>query len=119
MAESKTHRGSCHCKAVQFEANLALDKATECNCSICSRVGALRVFIPAAEFKLLQGQDSLTDYQFGKHHIHHTFCRVCGVHAFASGKAPDGKDMFAVNLRSLEDADLSTLEVKHFDGRKL
>jgi hypothetical protein len=98
---------------------MALGKVTACNCSICSRVGALRTFIPAADFKLLQGQESLTDYQFGKHHIHHTFCKTCGVHAFASGKAPNGQDMYAINARALEGVDPSKLEVSHFDGQKL
>jgi hypothetical protein len=119
MADAKPHEGSCHCKAVRFQATLALGNVTECNCSICSRVGALRTFIPAENFELLSGEDSLTDYQFGKGHIHHTFCKVCGVHAFASGKGPNGADMYAVNVRCLEGVDAGTLEVTQFDGRKL
>lgn len=119
MAETKDYKGSCHCGAVRFEARMALGKVVACNCSICSRVGALRTFVPAAEFKLLQGGDSLTDYQFGKHHIHHTFCKVCGVHAFANGKGPNGQEMVSVNVRALEGVDPAEVAVSHFDGQKL
>jgi hypothetical protein len=119
MAEAKSYQGSCHCKAVRFEATLAFDKAMECNCSICSRVAALRVFTPAAQFKLLSGEDALTDYQFGKQHLHHLFCKVCGVHSFASGTGRDGVEMRAVNVRCLEGVDVAALEIAHFDGKSL
>jgi hypothetical protein len=119
MTEAKKYSGSCHCQKVKFEATIALDKAMSCNCSICNRVGALRVFVPSSQFTLLSGADSLTDYQFGKHHLHHTFCKACGVHSFASGKAKDGTDTYAVNTRCLEGVDVTKLEVSHFDGAKI
>jgi hypothetical protein len=119
MPEARTYQGGCHCKAVRFETALSLDKVVECNCSICSRVGALRAFTPATRFKLLSGKDSLTDYQFGKQHLHHTFCKFCGVHAFASGKARNGEDTIAVNARCLDDVDPWQLEITHFEGKKL
>jgi hypothetical protein len=119
MAEAKTYQGGCHCGQVRFEANVSLDTVMACNCSICGRVGALRAFTPATSFKLLSGSDSLTDYQFGKHHLHHTFCKLCGVHSFASGKAPNGQDMYAVNARCVDGVDPQSLNVKHFDGKNL
>jgi hypothetical protein len=119
MAEPRSYQGSCHCKKVRFETTLALGKVMECNCSICSRVGALRAFTPVSQFKLLSGKDTLTDYQFGKQHLHHLFCKVCGVHSFASGTGPDGVEMRAVNARCLEGVDVAALEISHFDGKKL
>jgi hypothetical protein len=118
MAEKK-YQGGCHCNAVRFEATLSLDKVIECNCSICGRVGALRSFTPADKFRLLSGKDSLTDYQFGRQHLHHTFCKVCGVHAFATGKDRSGTDTYAVNARCLDDVEPWRLEVSRFEGKKL
>lgn len=74
-------------------------------------------FVGAAQFKLLQGEDSLADYRFNKHVIHHVFCKNCGIKPFARGKNPDGSDMVAVNTRCLHDVDVSALSVTHFDGK--
>lgn len=119
MSEAKSYQGSCHCQAVRFEVTMALAKVTDCNCTICKRVGALRAFAPATAFKLLSGEASLVDYQFGKKHLHHLFCKGCGVHPFARGTGRDGVEMVAVNARCLEGVDLGALEVAHFDGAKL
>lgn len=120
MTESKHYSGGCHCGQVRFEVDADLTvPMTECNCSICGKSGTRLTFLPASQFKLLQGEDSLTDYQFAKKHIHHLFCKVCGIRSFARGAAPDGGDMFAVNVRCLDDADLAAMQVNHFDGKSL
>ncbi len=117
MAEAKTYTGGCHCGKVRFEVDLALGTVIECNCSICSKTGSLLAFVPTSQFRLLSGQDALTDYQFNKHVIHHLFCSSCGIRSFAKGKAPDGSEMRAINVRCLEGVDLASLERMQFDGR--
>jgi hypothetical protein len=114
-----SHRGGCHCGAVRFHADIDLSQpVTRCNCSICARTGALLSFVPASSFALEQGEDSLTDYQFGKKHIHHLFCKVCGVRAFARGEGPKGP-MVAINTRCLDDVDATALPSRPFDGKRL
>lgn len=118
MAEPATYKGSCHCGAVRYEATLSLEApAISCNCSICQRKGTLLSFIPAENFKLLSGKDAVTDYQFNTKNIHHLFCSTCGVTSFATGTAPNGTRMVAINLRCLEDIDLKALNIVEFDGR--
>lgn len=119
MSETKTHAGGCHCGAVRFTVNLALDQAVSCNCSICSKRGTLLAFAPAGAFTLVSGSESLSDYQFAKKVIHHLFCKTCGVSSFARGIAPDGTDTVAINLRCLDDIDLAALPVIQFDGKSL
>ena len=116
----KKYTGHCHCGKVRYEAALDLSEPVmACNCSMCGRKGALLSFIPVEQFTLLSGEDCLTDYQFHKMRIHHLFCSTCGIHSFARGIRPDGKDMYAVNTRCLEDVDPATLTVKNFDGKNL
>jgi hypothetical protein len=118
MSEAKTYKGSCHCGAVRYEVTADLSKPViACNCSICGRSGTLLTFVPADAFKLQSGDDSLTDYQFGRKVIHHLFCKVCGVRSFARGKGPNGPTV-AINTRCLEGLDApKDLQIQHFDGR--
>jgi hypothetical protein len=76
-------------------------------------------FVGAPQFNLLQGDDALTDYQFGKKKIHHLFCQSCGVGSFSRGLAPNGDETFAVNVNCLDDVDVGTLKPMPFDGKNL
>jgi hypothetical protein len=117
MAEAKTYKGSCHCGKVKYEATSDLAKVMECNCSHCSRKGFLLSFVPEDHFKLLAGEGETTTYHFNKRHIDHMFCKTCGVQSFGAGKSPDGKRVFAVNVRCLEGVEPSTLTVTQVNGR--
>ena len=75
--------------------------------------------MPDAAFRLVSGEDQLTDYLFNKQHIHHKFCKVCGIRSFAHGAAPDGGQMYAINVRCLDDVPFEGMKVKSFDGRSL
>jgi hypothetical protein len=85
---------------------------------MCGRSGTLLTFVPASDFTLLSGEESLKDYQFNKKHIHHLFCTNCGIKSFARGSSPKG-EMVAVNVRCLEGVDVDSLAINHFDGRSL
>ena len=112
-----SYQGSCHCGAVTFTVNAALPtQAISCNCSICRRNGSLLTFVPAEQFELNSGNEQLKIYQFNKHKIQHQFCQHCGVQAFSSGQLPDGTVTYAVNLRSVPEADLEALVLQHYDG---
>lgn len=118
MGESKKYQGGCHCGAVAYEVEADLSQSITCNCSICGRSGTILSFVPAASFALQKGEESLTDYTFNKHQIHHLFCKVCGVRSFARGSMPDGTPMVAVNARCLEGIDPFTLTPTQVDGKK-
>jgi len=119
MSETKAYTGGCHCGKVRFEAQIALEKVTACNCSICSKAGWLLAFVPAAQFKLIAGEGAVTDYQFAKKHLHHPFCATCGIRSYSYGESGKGDLMYAVNTRCLDDLDAPALPVSHFDGKAL
>jgi hypothetical protein len=117
MAELKTYGGGCQCGKVRYEAQVDLGGSTiSCNCSMCGRAGTLLQFVPAQQFKLLSGEDNLTDYQFNKHVIHHLFCKTCGIKSFARGTGPKGPTV-AINVRCLDDVELGDLKITPFDGK--
>jgi hypothetical protein len=119
MTTPRTYTGGCHCGKVRYEVTTALEKVMSCNCSICSKRGWLLSFVGADQFNLIQGGDGLTDYQFGKKHTHHLFCPECGVASFARGSHPQIGEMIAVNVRCLDDVDISALQITQVDGKSL
>ena len=112
-----THQGGCHCGAVRYSVELDTETPSlSCNCSMCGRSGSLLQFVTPEKFKLEKGADNLTDYQFNKHVIHHTFCKTCGIKPFANGQGPKGP-MIAINVRTIDGVDTHTLPTKPFDGK--
>jgi hypothetical protein len=111
------HTGGCHCGKVRYEVEMEIGKVLACNCSICTKRGSLLAFTPATSFKLLSGENELTDYLFNKHVIHHLFCKTCGILSFAKAVGPNGVDTRAINVRCLDNVDVEKLDVMNYDGR--
>lgn len=109
--------GSCQCGAVAFEADLDLAHTITCNCSRCQRLGSVLAFTPQESFTLLRGEDNLSEYLFNKHAIHHLFCKTCGIQGFSRGTGPDGREMVAVNVNTLDGIDPRALTPGHFNGK--
>lgn len=116
----KTYTGGCHCGAVRFEVDIAeLSSVLSCNCSICSKRGWLLTFVPVPAFRLLTGENALTDYQFNKKMVHHLFCKTCGTASFGRGSDGKGNEMIAVNVRCLDDVDVNALTITPYDGKNV
>lgn len=116
----KTYRGSCHCGAVRFEADLDLSEGSyRCNCSICRRNRFWPAVAMPDRFRLVSGQDMLTEYRFNTGKNQHFFCKACGVRPFGAGnETPVGK-MYGVNIGCLEgvsEEELSKIPVTFVDG---
>jgi hypothetical protein len=116
---TKTYLGSCHCGRIAFELDGELTGAMACNCSICQRKGALMWFVPRTDLQLMTPAADMATYTFNKHHIKHHFCPTCGMHPFGEATDPKGNAMAAVNIRCLENIDLSKIPVQQYDGRSI
>jgi len=114
--ELVTHHGGCHCGRVRFEVDApARIEALDCNCSICRMTGFLHLIVPASRFRLVAGDDVLTEYTFNTGAARHRFCRHCGVKSFYIPRShPDGVD---VNVRCLDDGTIASVHVTPFDDR--
>jgi hypothetical protein len=114
------YKGGCHCGQIAFEVEGDLAQVVQCNCSICTKRGALHWFVPRQQLKLSTPESSFATYTFKSHEIKHRFCPKCGCDPFSDGTDPrTGAETAAVNARCLEGVDLSALEVTPFDGRSL
>ena len=112
---TQTHTGSCHCGAVAYEVDMALDGLIECNCSHCHRKGFVLGFVSPDAFRLT-ADGPQTEYLFNKHAIRHRFCQACGVQTHARGVGPDGSEMVAVNVRTLTDIEPFSWTAQRVDG---
>jgi hypothetical protein len=111
----KTYEGGCHCGRVRFRVTADLSRVSDCNCSVCTKKGFLHLIVAPEQFELLNGEDALSTYQFNTGTAKHTFCRHCGIHSFYVPRSdPDKID---VNVRCLDDIDLTAITVLPFDGR--
>jgi len=113
----RTYRGSCHCGTVRFEIDADLSNLVQCNCSICTKKGGIFTVVPDERFRLLQGKEALTLYQFNTKVSEHYFCKTCGIQPF--GRPRSAPDQNLINVRCLDDFDLETEvnDINRFDGR--
>lgn len=116
-ADCITHRGGCHCGAVRFEVQApAAIEVMDCNCSICSKAGFLHLIVPAAQFRLLRGADTLRTYTFNTGTARHLFCPVCGIKSFYVPRShPNG---YSINARCLDEGTVTAMHVVACNGRE-
>ena len=110
------HSGGCHCGRVRFEVEAPAElEASEGNCSMCGKTGFLHLIVAKAPFRLLQGEDELSQYTFNTGVAKHLFCKVCGIKSFYVPRSnPDG---FSVNLRCLDPGTIEGVVFEDFDGQ--
>ena len=113
----QTYQGSCHCGKVTFEVAGNYDEVLICDCSICTKKGIIHVPADDAHFRIISGQEHLSNYQFGSKEASHYFCRICGIHVF--GRPRMYPDRNTINLRCLDNFEqiLSECTRLHFDGK--
>ena len=109
------YAGGCQCGAVRFEVKAPSKiECGDCYCSICSKSGYLHLIVPRSRFRLIQGEQILTNYTFNTGVAQHLFCTTCGIKSFYVPRSnPDG---YSVNVRCLEPEPIKLL-VEAFDGR--
>lgn len=108
--------GGCHCGRVRFAAQYTGPVCLHaCNCSMCQKQAFIHWLLEAADFRLLQGVDALTEYRFNTGQARHLFCRHCGVKSFYVPRSnPNG---YSVNARCLDSAEWQQWPQQGFDGQ--
>ena len=129
-----TLTATCHCGATKIVLPHHPASASQCNCSYCSRTGAVWGYFGPGELDFMALDADKTYSASGGMNQHH-FCGCCGMQAW--GDSPDWASMYnadgtskngggnamptqrihAVNLRLVDDLDWSKIEVAQMDGR--
>ena len=129
-----TLTATCHCGATKIEVPRVPEHAKECNCTFCAKTGALWGYFGPGELRIISDTARKSYSQSGLNQHH--FCSTCGMQTW--GTSPDWASLynndgtpkegvgpgtmptaqtFGINLRLLDDFDISTLTVEKVDGR--
>lgn len=105
---------TCHCGAVRLEVPAAPDEVTDCNCSICRRLGTLWAYYPVSKVRLATPDAAIGAYAWGDRQLAFHHCQVCGC---TTHWAPlNDVDRMGVNARLLAPEILAGARVRRLDG---
>ena len=124
----QTYQGSCHCGKIRFEIDADLDHVRVCDCSICTKRGALIHRVEEKCFRLPTPIEELSLYQWHTRTAKDYFCPQCGIlpfrrpRALTSAEVGAGVEPFngwGVNVRCLDGVDLQSIPVRRIRGSRL
>jgi hypothetical protein len=108
--------GSCHCGAVRIEVAVTPQRLTSCNCSICSRYGALWAYYTRQQVRVRCAPDAASAYLWGDREIEFWHCKTCGCITHWESIDKDAASRIAVNARILPPGEIAAIPVRKFDG---
>jgi hypothetical protein len=103
----------CHCGAVRLKAPEPT-QVTECNCSICRRLGARWANYAKSEVELPR-TGSTQPYVWGDRMLAFHRCKACG--CATHWQSLDGaQPRMAINARMMDGLDWTKVRIRPFDG---
>lgn len=111
-------KGNCHCEKLRWTYDLELESVTACNCTLCSRYGALWAYGFLDQGVSVEGPS--LHYERGSKLSKYHFCGNCGCLSYYLFNKGDeqGRRKVAVNLRMATEPDqILSLPIDHFEGR--
>ena len=109
----------CHCGTVKAEINVPenFEKVLRCNCSLCKRKGALMTLVKNEDFKITNGADKISLYQFHTKVAKHYFCSICGIYTHHNPRSNPA--MTGFNIGCIDEFDIFSLKnISIIDGLK-
>ncbi len=96
-------KGSCLCKAVQYEVEALSSPIMHCSCTQCRKAHAAAFNTGAAvlpeSFKWLKGEDLLSQYESSPGKLR-KFCSVCGSQLLST---KEGAPFYVLRVATLDD----------------
>ena len=110
------HEGSCHCGAVRLTLPSTPDVATDCNCSLCRRIGGPWVYFPFGSVRIDGHPESTTAYVQGDRVLRTIRCATCGCVTHWEPIPPTEGTRHGVNLACFDPALIASVRTRRFDG---
>jgi len=107
---------TCHCGAVRIEIAEPPVAVTECNCSICRRLGARWAYYRPDQVRIICEPWATTGYVQGDRTLATHHCNVCGCITHWESIDPAFTERMGVNSRLIDPALMVGVKVRKFDG---
>lgn len=107
---------SCHCGKVKIRIPNSTETVTSCNCSICTRYGALWAYFEPKSVTVSCNKDALGTYSWADKTIEFKHCKNCGCVTHYTPTKCGNKDKMAVNFRLVPAKILNSAKIRYFDA---
>jgi hypothetical protein len=110
------HKGSCHCGAVRLTLPTTPEVATDCNCSLCRRIGGPWVYFEFGTVQIEGHPEATAEYIWGDRTLRTVHCKTCAcvTHWEPLEPAPGAKH--GVNLGNFDPELIASVRVRRLDG---
>ena len=112
---------SCLCGRIILEVARPPDHVNACNCTACSKTGALWAYYPPADVAVHGATEAFSRADKGEPNARFHFCPVCGstthFRLAPAAVARFGDTLMGVNMRLAARGDLAGVELRYPDGR--
>ena len=109
---------SCHCGTVRLEIARKPRTLTECNCSICGRLGARWAYYTRTAVRVRCPDGATQAYSYGRKTYEYYHCKVCGCVTHYARINVKRNDKVAVNARMMDPDDVAAIPVRRLDVRR-
>ena len=109
-------KGRCHCGAVHFELRENVEWLTQCNCSICRRLGTTWAHAGMDKITISKPDGATLEYCWGDRELVFHTCKTCGCTTHWEKAEPSADSPMAVNCRLAEPDEIAQLRIRQFDG---
>ena len=107
---------SCHCGAVTITLPSAPERITDCNCSLCRRVGALWAYYEFGTVKFTGHPEHTAEYIQGDRTLRTLHCTICGCTTHWEPLDTEAGGNHGVNMRNFDPAILASVPIRRLDG---
>jgi hypothetical protein len=109
---------SCHCGSVRLEIARRPRTLTECNCSICGRLGAQWAYYMRTAVRVVCRKGAMQAYSYGRKTYEYHHCKRCGCVTHYGRVNVKHTDRVAVNARMMDPKDVASVPIRRLDVRK-
>lgn len=107
---------TCHCGAVRIEIPDRPAEVTNCNCSLCRRLGTLWAYFDAHTVKIHGHPENTDEYIQGDKTLRTVRCKTCGCTTHWEPLDPLKYRRMGVNIRNFEPEVIGDVRIRLLDG---